>query len=43
LVSFGIGWVITGVVSRSRTALLGLIVCALPLILSTAVITFLWF
>lgn len=42
LVSFGIGWVITGMVSRSRTPLLGLIVCALPLALSTAVITFLW-
>jgi hypothetical protein len=42
MVSFGIGWVITGLVSRTRTAVLGLIVCALPLIISTAVITFLW-
>lgn len=42
LVSFGIGWVITGVVSRTRTAALGLIVCALPLIISTLVITLLW-
>ena len=42
LVSFGIGWVITGFVSRHRTAALGLIVCALPLIVSTAVITIMW-
>lgn len=42
LVSFGIGWVITGMVSRSRTAGLGLLICAAPLLLSTAVITFLW-
>jgi hypothetical protein len=42
LVSFGIGWVVTGMVSRSRTPLLGLVVCALPLMLSTIVITLMW-
>lgn len=42
LVSFGIGWVITGMVSRSRTPILGVLVCALPLVLSTIVITLLW-
>jgi hypothetical protein len=42
LVGFGIGWVVTGIVSRSRTAALGLIICALPLIISTAVITVMW-
>jgi hypothetical protein len=42
LVSFGIGWIITGMVSRTRTAALGLVVCALPLALSTAVTTLLW-
>lgn len=42
LASFGVGWVITGIVSRSRTALLGLIICALPLVVSTAVITVVW-
>ena len=42
LASFGIGWVITGIVSRTRNAPLGLIVCALPVFLSTAVYTVLW-
>lgn len=42
LVSFGIGWVVTGMVSRTRTPVLGLLVCALPLALSTIVITLLW-
>jgi hypothetical protein len=40
--SFGIGWVITGVVSRSRNTPIGLAVCALPLAVSTAVFTALW-
>jgi hypothetical protein len=42
LVSFGVGWVVTGVISRTRTAALGLAVCALPLIVSTALFTILW-
>jgi hypothetical protein len=42
LVSFGIGWIITGMLSRSRTPVLGVLVCALPLALSTIVITLLW-
>jgi hypothetical protein len=42
LVSFGIGWIITGMFSRTRTPVLGALVCALPLVLSTIVITLLW-
>jgi len=42
LLSFGVGWIVTGVISRSRTAALGLVVCALPLMASTAVFTILW-
>ncbi|NUR69567.1 MAG: hypothetical protein HOU81_01980 [Hamadaea sp.] len=40
--AFGIGWIATGVISRTRTAALGLAVVALPLLLSTAVFTLLW-
>lgn len=40
--AFGIGWIATGVVSRTRTAAVGLAVVALPLLLSTAVFTLLW-
>jgi hypothetical protein len=42
LVSFGVGWIVTGVISRTRMAALGLAVCALPLIVSTMVFTILW-
>jgi len=42
LLSFGVGWIATGVISRTRTAALGLAICALPLIVSTAVFTILW-
>ncbi|NUT35660.1 MAG: hypothetical protein HOV79_21610, partial [Hamadaea sp.] len=38
-VSFGIGWIVTGIVSRTRTAALGLAVCAVPMLLSTALYT----
>lgn len=42
LVAFGIGWAVTGMVSRTRTPLLGLVLCGLPLAISTVVITLLW-
>jgi hypothetical protein len=41
-VAFGVGWIVTGVVSRTRTAAVGLATVALPLLLSTAIFTLLW-
>ncbi|WP_034590899.1 hypothetical protein [Hamadaea tsunoensis] len=41
LLSFSVGWIVTGVVSRTRTALLGFVVCAAPFVLSLVVYTFL--
>ncbi|MCP2326259.1 hypothetical protein HDA40_004766 [Hamadaea flava] len=40
--AFGIGWIATGVISRTRTAAMGLAVVALPQVLSTAVFALLW-